>query len=223
MRSEKKIMTMNNTTEIIHGCDMCAMKLTQILFKTNHFYVALDLSPIVEGHLMIISNNHIGCAAETNEKMREEFINVKEKVGKLVRKTYGKVSYYEHGRAGHCLTMSNSEIMCNHFHLHALPIDVDIHEALIKNYLFVSLKMYADIFLAYERYGSYLYFESSNHSMGFYPASDKNVQTHLLRTLICNMLLVPQKSNWETAKDKKTAEVGFKKYNAILKETYSCE
>jgi len=202
------------SVESIKGCELCLREqvLEDILFETANFYVALDISPIREGHLMIISNEHFGSAGELPDYLRKELLALKNNLRDLVETTYNKTIFYEHGRAGHCLKLKDSEVLCNHFHLHAVPTNTDIHELLIKDYPAMKLSSYADIFHMYDRYGSYLYFENNDSEMYFYPASDENVAPHLLRSLLCKKLKTPKKSDWDKYRNQKELEAARNNY-----------
>ena len=97
----------------------------KILLETSNFYVTFDDSPLLEGHLMIHTKIHYGCCGEIPEEQFEEFIHLKTQVKNIIENLYGVCSFYEHGRAGHC-SISIDDTLCEHFHLHALPLADDI-------------------------------------------------------------------------------------------------
>lgn len=195
------------------GCSLCEKTdLEPILFESANFYVILDFAPIKEGHLMIISNEHYGCAGEMPDDLLYELKLLKEKMEKLVEQTYQKKLCYEHGRAGHCFTMKDSEVLCNHFHLHIVPAIADISNLLKNEFQKKDVKSYDELNTMYARYGSYLYFENNKNEMSFYPASDEIVAPHLLRTLICKKLRTPKRSDWEHYRNKKEILNAHKKY-----------
>ena len=125
-----------------------------------------------------------------------ELIEVKAEVARRIAATYGYISFYEHGRAGHC--SANAE--CNHFHLHALPVTCSIVEPLAVRYRRMPLTNYGAITDTFERFGDYLYFEDTRGAMSFFPATS-TVESHLLRTLIASAIGAPDRANWEEMRD----------------------
>lgn len=83
-------------------CIFCEPPKKKILVETKSFYVTYDACALLDGHAEIHTKEHIGCSAEVSEEIFDEFVNLKAWLGKLVSDIYGDVSFYEHGRAGHC-------------------------------------------------------------------------------------------------------------------------
>ena len=208
---------MQQVPELIHGCFLCKPgSETEILARTANFSLICDISPIVDGHLMITSNTHIGCTGEIDPMLREEYLILKKIAGEIVKTAYGAAAYYEHGRAGHCSTIVNTAIKCDHFHLHVLPIKVSINPELEKSFIQMELEQYSQIFEFFERYGSYLYFEDFTGHINIYPASDSQVESHLLRTLICEKIGCPERSNWETHTNLELVNKAIENYMPII-------
>ena len=200
-----------------HNCFFCNYQEdNNVFFETANYYLSADRSPIVEGHLMILSKGHYGCAGELSNALQEELIALKALAEQLVIEVYGKASCYEHGRAGHCVQYAGTNNPCHHFHLHVLPINVAIQEPLKKLYKEITLEHYTDLENAYERYGNYLYFETSSNEKYFYCVNEKAVESHLLRTLICNELNTAEKSQWEDFQDPALQRIAYEKYKILL-------
>ena len=135
------------------GCYFCDPCKGSIVQESENFIVLLDTFPIKQGHLMISSKKHYGCAGEIPNEWMLELLSLKENLRKKVEKLEGNAIFYEHGRAGCCMSSNPDGSECNHFHLHCLP------------------------------------------------ASDESVESHLLRTMICNKLSIADRANWENCND----------------------
>ena len=166
----------------------------KILVETPHFYVTFDDSPLLEGHLMIHTKVHYGCSGEIAEDQMEEFTLLKDSVKELIEDIYGSWSFYEHGRAGHC-SISGDEVLCEHFHMHVLPLTIDISSDIKNGFKEIIFKDVREIPRYYEQYDQYLLYENKD-GIHFYPVLDK-IPSHFLRTIIAEKIKKPERSNWE--------------------------
>ncbi len=183
------------------GCLFCNPFEGMKILETENFRVLADTFPIELGHLMISTKEHWGCAGEVGPKLRGELAMVKDHVRRLVERIVGSAIFYEHGRAGCCLKLDPNGQKCEHFHLHCLPVNVSLHVVLAQRFEFRRLQHYSDIYEVFLEEGNYLYFEDAESNMHFYPAADEKVESHLLRTLICNELHQPHRADWELYTD----------------------
>lgn len=177
-------------------CVFCTPPEQKVLFETEHFYVTYDASPLTEGHVLIHTKDHIGCAAEVDPEQFDEFLLVKDFAATLLSDIYGRVSFYEHGRAGHCSIILDDKV-CHHFHLHALPIDSKIHETISQRFRRLSVNGYSQLPQFYEEYGTYLYFEDSEGEMHYFPVKD-DLEPHYFRTIISDALGTPERADYKT-------------------------
>lgn len=60
-------------------CVFCHPNQLKTLLGTDHFWVTLDSSPLVEGHILIHSKSHIGCAGEVESETFLELLKQLEK------------------------------------------------------------------------------------------------------------------------------------------------
>lgn len=183
------------------GCLFCRPFEGMKIFDTAHFRVLADTFPVHSGHVMISSKDHWGCAGEVPSDLQVELSNLKDSVREIVQGLNGRAVFYEHGRAGCCLALDANGQKCEHFHLHCVPADIDIRKPLDQRFEQITLGKYSQIHDAFMEEGNYLYFEDADGQMSFYPAADQNVEPHLLRTLVCQALGVPQLSEWERCRD----------------------
>lgn len=176
------------------GCMFCDVDGGLILAQTDNFYLIRDRYPILEGHLMVISKGHYGCMGEIPIPLFNEIEALR---GEAEAYYEGKkYIVYEHGRAGHCVKLSGSQVTCHHFHLHFVPLDVNIHPVLIERYVAKKTTSTSHVPELYNRFGEYLYFENSLREGFYYPAT-QHVESHLLRTLVCIAADLVHRSDWE--------------------------
>lgn len=173
------------------GCMFCDVSIPLIVGETKNLWLIRDKYPIVEGHLMIISKNHYGCMGE----LPIPYFNEIEELNSLL--PYSNFIAYEHGRAGHCVKLKGSQITCHHFHLHFVPLNVDISVLLQPRFSPKIMQSFRDARRLFETLGEYLFVQRPDGQKLFYPASNR-VESHLLRTLICDLIKRPSRADWES-------------------------
>jgi diadenosine tetraphosphate (Ap4A) HIT family hydrolase len=178
------------------GCLFCQPYEGMILYETEHFRVLIDTFPVTSGHLMISSKDHFGCSGEIPKAIFGELNALKEDLFEKMISKFNRCLFYEHGRAGCCLSKSPN-LKCEHFHLHCLPENISIQPELSCKFEEARLANYQQIPNHFLQYGDYLYFEDSLANKFYYPVDDHKIESHLLRSLICKKLKVPALSNWE--------------------------
>jgi diadenosine tetraphosphate (Ap4A) HIT family hydrolase len=129
MNSEK----LKNDIEL--HCRFCnPPDLDRIIYETSNFYVMLSLGPIVEGYLLICSKEHFDCCGKIDTNLGSEFDNLTEIVRKVLITAYGHCLFYEHGRAGSCMTFSEGSKHCYHAHMHCVPVKTKLNSLMDKNF-----------------------------------------------------------------------------------------
>src|SRR4051794_38474082 len=103
----------------LKNCVFCSPAESLVLKQTPTFQLMIEPFPIVGGHLLISSHDHLGCAGELTAMQCVELDALKIGVRRVLERKYGAVILYEHGRAGHCISSGRRERLCHHFHLHA--------------------------------------------------------------------------------------------------------
>lgn len=177
-------------------CVFCTPPNKKILLETPNFFVSFDASPLTEGHLLIHTKDHIGCAAEVDPDQQQELLILKSLIGRMVTDIYGSVSFYEHGRAGHCSIIIDDKI-CHHFHLHALPITATVNETIAERFRPLVVEDYKQLPSLYEEYGTYLYFENFKGEMYYFPVKD-DLEPHYFRTIISDAIGTPDRADYKT-------------------------
>lgn len=193
-----ELLSSNEFAEIqkFTNCIFCEPPEKKILTETKNFYVTYDACALLDGHAEIHTKEHIGCSAEVGDEIFDEFVELKTWLGGLVSSIFGNVSFYEHGRAGHC-SMTVDGVICHHFHMHALPLTNDISSRVasdISNPIIIKDE-YA-IPKLYEEYDQYLYFENIQGVKYFFPVTG-DIPSHYLRTVIATSIGKPERADWE--------------------------
>jgi diadenosine tetraphosphate (Ap4A) HIT family hydrolase len=173
------------------GCMFCDVSKPLIESETENLWLIRDKYPIADGHYMIISKDHYGCMGELPIPFFDEIEQLR------WRLPYSQSIAYEHGRAGHCVKLKGSQVTCHHFHLHFLPLDADIRTLLQPRFSSHKMSALSEVRRLFETLGEYLFFENYDGQKLFYPASSQ-VESHLLRTLICKTIGSPERADWES-------------------------
>jgi diadenosine tetraphosphate (Ap4A) HIT family hydrolase len=182
------------------GCVFCSPHPALVLLQSENFEVCFDVAPILPGHLIIYSREHLACAGALPRKHMGELDALRQDVASLLRRTYGACTFYEHGRAGHCLSDGPEHRLCHHFHLHCVPGDHSITRELSVRFPTLSMSAYGELIDLYEQYGDYLYLEPDSGKMSFLVVAEE-IERHLLRTKIAEHCGHPARANWRENAD----------------------
>jgi diadenosine tetraphosphate (Ap4A) HIT family hydrolase len=164
---------------------------SEVVWSSDLFTVALDTAPIVEGHLLLISNDHITSLAGNIHEAAAMLEDAKAAAENLVSEVYGDFTYFEHG----ALSFTRHAGACvDHAHLHILPGSYNILADISRDY--PELKRYScyeDALRDLAR-TPYLLFGTSN--IGVYGVSAPVCSTQYLRKLVSFRAKVTDKWNW---------------------------
>lgn len=129
----------------------------RVLYRGKYIYVAVDISPLTLGHLLIITNDHYFNFYETESVIKEETIQIKEIIKNIFQDIYhSETLFFEHGST----TSGTAGSSIDHAHLHAIPCKMDLKEVLDKT---LGASIECDIFSKqFSNEFSYLYLEDSN-------------------------------------------------------------
>lgn len=127
----------------------------RVLYRGKYIYVAVDISPLCIGHLLIITNEHYFNFYETEEEIKKETKKVKEIIKNIFQNVYhSETLFFEHGSA----VSGKAGSSVDHAHLHAIPCNIDMKDTL-DNLLGKSIE--CDIFSKqYHNEFSYVYLEA---------------------------------------------------------------
>lgn len=130
-------------------CDPAA--LSHILTRTEHFLVAADYAPLVEGHTLIIPRGHYPCYGALPPELEPELIAVKRRVARFFRTRYRPAVFFEHG-------VFRQTVF--HAHLHAFPFGpINLHLFEVAHPDGRPVHGLADLRAWYNERGQYFYVE----------------------------------------------------------------
>lgn len=132
----------------------------RVVYRGKYIYVAVDISPLCIGHVLIITNEHYFNFYETDKKVKEETSFVKEKLKELEKGFYHKdVLFFEHGS----IKSGEAGSSVDHAHLHVVPCNADIKAELDKE---LGEAVNCDILKEdFSNTSSYIYLEDSNYKV----------------------------------------------------------
>ena len=191
------------------ACIFCFPTSDLVVHETDSLRLLVDTFPIQQGHTLISSKAHFGCMGDLNESVTPTVMDVVSLLELAKSKNVEEsLLIYEHGKAGSCHVQKGQ--FCEHFHLHLLPMK---NEQVVKVFrsiiplikkiapTFYTLNSFLDLPELYDRFGEYLLLSDGKNIL-FFPTSNKKIPSHFIRTLVCEELGVPEKSDWKNVNDK---------------------
>lgn len=167
----------------------------RIIYETPNFYVMLSLGPIVEGYLLICSKDHFDCCGKIDLVHAKEFDELAELVRHILIKAYGYCIFYEHGRAGSCMTFSEGSKHCYHAHMHCVPIDLELNHLMDKNFLKIKHNNWDDFRNSNSKYNEpYLFVDDGNKVSHLVVKQD--IRRQYLRHLVSKSIGAENLWNW---------------------------
>ena len=116
------------------------LRAEQILWRGRSVYLCAPRGQLVEGCLIIAPYRCVGCVARAPAKHIAELEDVRGVVEAFYAHAYGvtRATFYEQGRAGGGALTDYEGGFPHHGHLFCLPLAVDLHRVLAKNYAAVE-------------------------------------------------------------------------------------
>jgi len=181
----------------------------EVIFESERFYVCPSLGQIVEGYLLICTKEHsyIGMSHIPN-KFFKELEEVQIRVRKLLSENYTPPIFFEHGPASHTL---KGGCCIEHFHLHAVPVDVDLYEEIIrKKFKSRKISKLSQLSSYARRDMPYFYYENQKGERFVFKFNEV-VPSQYLRQVLAVKLGVPEKWDWRVYP-------GFEEYKRTLEK-----
>lgn len=151
--------------DVFKGCSLCnsnkildtASIGRRILYDGKYIYVAVDISPLSIGHILIITKSHYFNFYETDEKVKEETKKIKHIIQNVFKDIYhSETIFFEHGSK----ESGKAGSSIDHAHLHAIPLSIDM-KSVLDNLLGESIE--CNILLEkFHNEFSYIYLENDN-------------------------------------------------------------
>jgi diadenosine tetraphosphate (Ap4A) HIT family hydrolase len=111
------------------GCLFCGER-DNAIWHEDGFFLLLDIAPLTEGHALLISDEHYTSAADLPADLLDRLDRLCVWFREVYESTYETVTMFEHGRTGHCARRYPDEQVCNHMHIHLLPMAADLAPAI---------------------------------------------------------------------------------------------
>lgn len=169
--------------EYVEDCPLCHIREdndvasigSRVLYSTDNIFVAVDISPLCVGHLLIITKSHYFNFYELPKTIKEDVKIVMEKIRLLFQEVYhSDTLFFEHGS----LKSGKAGASIDHAHLHAIPFSLNI-ENIIKD---LGTSISCDILSSdYSKDFSYLYIETKDYHF-VYPVDE--LPSQYLRKLL---------------------------------------
>lgn len=167
----------------------------RIILKTHNFYVMLSLGQIVEGYMLIVSNEHIACCADISADYLSEFEDILGITQQAQREVYGASCFYEHGRSGSCLPDARGEPHCHHAHLHVVPTNVNVASAVAASYPGQLLSSWSSLHDLYKIDGA-PYVLAQSHDAILHASVPDKIPRQFLRTIVAKGEGEPFLADW---------------------------
>jgi diadenosine tetraphosphate (Ap4A) HIT family hydrolase len=193
------------------GCPHCpgGFGLKHPLFQDDDFWVVADVHPLVEGHILIIPNEHISCMAELPEKAFARYKELYKNVLEFETKTFGSTAVFEHGITGQTVF---------HAHVHFLPFIGRVSDILPDNNAIKEIKNLDAVKSEFAKKGKYLFTEIEGRkclvdtSIG-YP--------RFFRERFAEALNAGKRANWKEARDSPELMKLFERDIKVLESKWS--
>lgn len=176
-----------------------------MLFENKHIYVTPDLSPLVPGHLLIVSQEHYNSFASAP-------MEVQDALQKAIKYIYNNfnfryLTWFEHG----AVFPGKGGASIDHAHLHVLPYDIPIKKLVEFDNLYLQKLSYTEeIFNTLAEKQPYLWIGNGFNLSSIYYVD--NLPSQYLRNVVTR-LLGNESYNW---KNNFMQEESLKKYRETL-------
>ena len=145
-------------------CIFCQNVSDGILFETNNFYIRVGKAIITPGHIMITPKNHYLAMGEIDNDIKQEYLDLKERVVEEVKNKFSEPFLIEYGVYGQSVF---------HAHIHIIPSsgdgynNINLHDQLLSHSLKtlnlnpIFINNFEELQNYYNKYGKYIYYEDS--------------------------------------------------------------
>lgn len=166
-------------------CDKNSAAFEFHLEETDNFSIVCDANPIIEGHILIIPNQHISCIAAYSEELFTEFLKLDIRVSRFILGEYGSISSFEHGVFGQTVF---------HSHVHYLPFSGKTTEIIPEKGRVTKVQNLEDLKRFFKKDGGYLYFSIGNERWVVNPSI---AAPRFFRDRFAKTLGRPERGDWK--------------------------
>ncbi len=167
-------------------CDPNSFALKFPLKETSNFWVVCDVHPLTRGHILIIPKKHLSCIGEYPEDVFNEFVELNDLFSNFIKKTYGSVSSFEHGKIGQTVF---------HSHVQMFPY-IGSPETIVpeSNSFLTAVHNLNDLKTIFQKDGAYLFFSIGNDK---WIVDIKIGKPRFFRDRFAVALHNPRRGNWK--------------------------
>jgi len=170
---------------------------SEIIYKTSNFAIIVDVGPLAEGHVMIITQRHYFSFADLNKKHWDEFYILKNKLRSALSYFYSSPIFFEHGSG-----LKNRGACCiDHAHLHALPTRIKLLADISKDFRMHQINGLPELCSRFAG-KPYMYYEDTDGRQ--YASEIKLCPSQYFRKLIASKL--NQANEWDWKKHVRMAD-----------------
>lgn len=181
-------------TELAVDCIFCESTAPPV-WTGHSVYLLLDVAPLVEGHALVCSRDHLPSSGDVPPDVARELDNVSARLRSIYLKEYGAFTMFEHGRTGHCIRHRPEERACNHLHVHVLPLPGDLLAEVGLSQR-VEWTSWAEVGELAQDIDGYVLVETVAAGRLFFPVA-RTLEPHYLRTRAATVIGDPDAGDWE--------------------------
>lgn len=163
----------------------------EVVWHSDLFTVMLDTAPLVEGHLLVVSNDHTTSLASVVHEAAPLLRAAKSVGEEMILRAYGEFTYFEHGAMSFA---RNAGACVDHAHLHIVPGYYNILPDILQDY--PEVKRYSDYEGALRNLANTPYLVFGASRIGVYGVSAPVCATQYLRRLVSRRAKAMDKWNW---------------------------
>ncbi len=194
----------------LHGiCRFCKPpEPERILFSGDHVYLMLSLGPLVEGHVLAISREHVSCCGALSGVAANEFDHLLLKVESVLEQAYGCALFFEHGRTGTSLPGLVTGTHCHHAHVHCIPSEAELTSVLDAQFHGSAVTGWHQLRESYRGCGRAYLFADDALRRRLYFVNDEDVPSQLLRRELARLLGHEERTDWRREPGRELIKAG---------------
>lgn len=165
------------------------------ILRNEDFAFIHDISPVIAGHSLLITNNHYNSFGQIHSSLNQIFLDFKKRIDNYFLNKYKRYFLFEHGTS---VTGAQCNNCVSHAHIHYIPYSISIDkylrpfsDQLVKGRSTDTLSILQHIKCEYFYYEDYL------HNYVYVDCPKQPVPRQFLRMIMANELGLSD-WNWRT-------------------------
>lgn len=160
-----------------------------LIYENEYIFITPDLSPLVSGHLLIISQKHYNSFAESPKEVKDALQRAIEYIHHNLH--YDEITWFEHG----AVIPGKGGASIDHAHLHVLPYNIPVHKVVeVDNKFSEKICFSKDTFYMLPKQQPYLWISNGLASSNLYLVD--NLPSQYLRKIVMNLQGITE-YNWK--------------------------